>query len=200
MKKAMLYIHGKGGSCLEAQRYKKSCPGFEIIGADYKDGPPWEAQGPIRAAYDKAREAYQHVFVLANSIGAYFAMLALQSCPIEGAFFISPILDMERLILDMMGWANVSERQLRERGEIPTDFGEVLQWEYLRFVREHPILWDVPTEILYGENDHLTSLQTVENFIGGHPAGLTVMEKGEHWFHTKEQLAFLDRWLKKAVG
>ena len=25
-------------------------------------------------------------------------------------------------------------------------------------------------------------------------AGLTVMKNGEHWFHTAEQMAFLDRW------
>jgi len=25
------------------------------------------------------------------------------------------------------------------------------------------------------------------------------MEKGEHWFHTDEQLAFLDVWMKKAI-
>ena len=28
-------------------------------------------------------------------------------------------------------------------------------------------------------------------------AGLTVMEGGEHWFHTKEQMRFLDRWMQE---
>ena len=31
-------------------------------------------------------------------------------------------------------------------------------------------------------------------------ARLTVMENGEHWFHTAEQLAFLDGWLKNALA
>ncbi len=55
----------------------------------------------------------------------------------------------------MMGWAKkVSEQELAQKGEIPTDFGETLSWKYLCFVREHPIDWKVPTEILYAEHDH----------------------------------------------
>ena len=37
MKKAILYIHGKGGSHLEAEQYRKNCFGFDIFGVDYKD-------------------------------------------------------------------------------------------------------------------------------------------------------------------
>lgn len=36
----------------------------------------------------------------------------------ERALLVSPILDMEGLILTMMGWAGVTEEQLREQGEI----------------------------------------------------------------------------------
>jgi hypothetical protein len=28
-------------------------------------------------------------------------------------------------------------------------------------------------------------------------AELTVMEEGEHWFHTDEQMRFLDNWVMK---
>lgn len=38
---------------------------------------------------------------------------------------------------------------------ISTAFGETLSWEYLCFVRENPITWKVPTEILYAEKDNL---------------------------------------------
>jgi len=107
---------------------------------------------------------------------------------------------MEQLILDMMGWAKVSEQELAQKGEIPTDFGETLSWKYLCFVREHPIDWKVPTEILYAEHDHLTSLQTVTRFAETHNAHLTMLEGGEHWFHTESQLAFLDRWMQQALG
>lgn len=199
MEKVILYIHGKGGSHLEAEQYRKNCPGFDMIGVDYDDDVPWIVRDPIRLAYERACERYDHIYVIANSIGAYFAMHTLQARDIEKALFISPVLDMERLILDMMGWADVSERELCEKGEILTDFGEILSWEYLCFVRDDPITWDVPTEILYAGRDALISRQTVDSFVSSHHAALTVMEDGEHWFHTDEQLAFLDRWMKRAI-
>ena len=199
MKKVILYIHGKGGSHLEAEQYKKNCSGFNIIGIDYNDYLPWIVQNQIQTAYDNVHKNYDHIYVIANSIGAYFAMHTLQACDIEKALFISPVLDMERLILDMMSWANVSETDLHEKREISTDFGETLSWEYLCFVRENPITWNVPTEILYAGNDSLISCQTINKFISNHNANLTVMENGEHWFHTGEQRAFLDVWMKKVL-
>ena len=117
---------------------------------------------------------------------------------IDAAYFISPIVNMERLITDMMGWANVTDKQLQAKGMIETDFGETLSWEYLRYVRRHPVEWEAPTQILYGSRDHLTSRKTIEAFAKGHSAGLTVMEGGEHWFHTEEQMRFLDAWLRGA--
>lgn len=199
MKKAILYIHGKGGNALEAERYRESWPDFTVTGVDYRGEFPWPAGEDIRRAYDLLQKEHTRITVLANSIGAYFAMHALEDREVEKALFISPILDMERLILDMMSWAHVTERELREKGEIPTEFGETLSWSYLRFVREHPIRWKPHTEILYGDGDHLTSRETVEAFLKTHDAALTVMKGGEHWFHTEAQLAFLDDWMRKAL-
>ncbi len=68
--------------------------------------------------------------------------------------------------------------------------------QYLRYVREHPVSWHVPTRILYGEHDNLTSMQTISAFAGKTGAALTVMPGGEHWFHTEAQMQFLDRWLQ----
>ena len=56
--------------------------------------------------------------------------------------------------------------------------------------------WQVPTSILYGENDNLTSIETMRAFAEKHEASLTVMKGGEHWFHTEEEMKFLDKWLK----
>lgn len=42
-------------------------------------------------------------------------MHALEGKNISKAFFISPLVNMERLILDMMMWANVTEDELYER-------------------------------------------------------------------------------------
>lgn len=199
MKKAILYIHGKGGNPQEGSQYVEHCPGLDVIGVDFDGYLPWAVRPQIQASYEEARRSYRQIWILANSIGAYFAMDALQREKIEKALFISPVLDMERLILDMMKWAGVSEEELRDRGEIPTDFGETLSWEYLCFVRENPIQWTIPTEILYGAKDHLTTRQTVEAFVSGHRTALTVMEDGEHWFHTDGQLAFLKDWIRRVL-
>ena len=63
------------------------------------------------------------------------------------------------------------------------------------YVRENPIEWRIPTKILYGSNDNLTSLETMREFAQKIGASLTVMDGGEHWFHTAEQMAFLDKWM-----
>ena len=80
---------------------------------------------------------------------------------------------------------------------IPTSFGEDLSWEYLCYVREHPVCWTVPTGILYGGRDDLTSYETISAFAEAHGAELSVMEEGKHWFHTEEQMRFLDTWIKR---
>ena len=137
----------------------------------------------------------KRIILIANSIGAYFSMNAGIDGMIEKAWFISPIVDMERLITDMMRWANVTEAELEARGVIHTSFGEDLSWNYLRYVRSHPTRWTVPTRILYGSRDNLTSHETIRDFAERHNARLTVMEGGEHWFHTEEQMRFLDEWI-----
>lgn len=63
-------------------------------------------------------------------------------------------------------------------------------------MRAHPVTWHVPTRILYGENDDLTSRETISAFAKRTGAELTVMPEGEHWFHTGEQLGFLDAWIR----
>lgn len=201
MTQAILYIHGQGGNPQEAEQYRAIFPDLDLIGVEYPQQYPWDALPVIQAAYEEARRTHSQIWLLANSIGAYFGMLALQDRPIEKALLISPVLDMERLILDMMSWAGVSEAELQARGEIATSFGQTLSWKYLVYVREHPIQWNVPTEILYGEKDELISCQTVDRFVASHPCTeLTMMQGGEHWFHTESQLAFLNRWLAKAVS
>ena len=199
MKKAIIYIHGKGGSSFEINQYKESCLGFDMVGIDCNEYLPWIVEKQIKLVYEKVEKTYDEIYILANSIGAYFAMHTLQNNNIKKALFISPILDMEQLILNMMNWANVSEETLCEKKEIPTNFGETLSWKYLCFVRENPIIWNIPTEILYAEKDNLTSHETVDKFIKNHNAHFTVMENGEHWFHTEEQLIFLNNWLKQSL-
>ena len=197
MRNAILYIHGKNGSADEADRYRKLCPGCQVYGLACRGTTPWETKDEITAAYEMLLENHSGVTLTANSVGAYFAMNALQGKCLAQALFISPIVDMEKLIHNMMGWADVTEAELETKREIPTPFGEVLSWEYLQYVRAHPITWTVPTRILYGEKDNLTDRGTIRAFAGSCHADLTVMPGGEHWFHTAEQMAFHDAWAKR---
>ena len=148
-------------------------------------------------AVESLKEKFENIVLIANSIGAFFSMNADIDRLIQKAYFISPIVDMEKLIGDMMTWAKVTETELEARGVIHTEFGEDLSWDYLSYVRKHPVRWRLPTKILYGSNDNLTSLETIRRFAKTHNADLTVMENGEHWFRTEEQMKFLDDWIRR---
>ena len=200
MKNLIIYVHGKGGSVGEAEYYKALFPKDEVIGFDYRSQMPWEAKKEFSAFFAVQRSQCEHLTLVANSIGAFFALSSLDETLVDRAYLISPVVDMEALICNMMQWANVTEQELAEQREIATDFGETLSWEYLCYVRKHPIIWNVPTCILYGEHDNLTSLETVSAFVKQHRAGLTVMPGGEHWFHTEEQMQFLNHWIRECTS
>ena len=199
MKDLVLYIHGKGGSPAESEHYSPLFPDCDVVGLDYQTCTPWETGKEICETVEGLRHGYENVILIANSIGAYFAMCAGIEPMLRKAYFISPIVDMEKLISDMMRLTGVTESELEARGTIPTSFGEELSWEYLSYVRTHPIRWNVPTQILYGSHDQMTAYETIEAFAKRHGAGLTVMEGGKHWFHTEEQMRFLDDWIRTAT-
>ncbi|MGM9606266.1 MAG: alpha/beta hydrolase [Oscillospiraceae bacterium] len=199
MRRIIIYIHGKGGNAEEANHYRPLFTGSDVIGFDYTSQNPWDAKNEFPRLFDSYSKAYDEVILIANSIGGFFAMSALAEKNIAKALFISPIVNMEKLIADMMLWANVTEDELQSKKEIPTAFGETLSWEYLCYVRKHPIKWNIPTCILYGGKDHLTSRETISEFAEKQGADLTVMEDGEHWFHTNAQMQFLDDWIRRSI-
>ena len=199
MKSLVIFVHGKGGNAAEAEHYKPFFPDSEVFGFDYKAENPWEAEAGFSDCFDKITKGVGSVVLIANSLGAYFSMCALSGKQISKALFISPVVNMEKMISDMMMRAKVTEETLKLKKEIHTEFGETLSWDYLCYVRAHPVKWSVPTSVLYGGKDNLTSIETVEEFAAQTGAALTVMEEGEHWFHTDEQMRFLDMWLEEAM-
>lgn len=205
--RAYLFVHGKHGCKEEARDFVEIiCPnGWQVLSVDMPEHGerrgetgtfnPWHAVPELRSVMAWARRRWKGVALRATSIGAWFSLLAFSEDPPERSLFVSPVLDMTALIRTMMGWAGVTEAALEERGEIPTDFGETLSWRYYQYAKAHPIeRWSGSTAILYAGGDALTSRETVDAFAARFGCALTVMEDGEHWFHTEEQLAALRQW------
>lgn len=155
MKKADIYIHGKGGDAEEAAHYIPLFSDCDVIGLNYAAQFPWEAKEEFPLLFDSICQNYKSVEIIANSIGAFFAMNSL------------------------------SEKKI--------------SWEYLSYVRKNPVTWAISTYILYGEKDHLSSYETISEFAKQNNATLTVMRNGEHWFHTEEEMQFLDDWIRQVA-
>ncbi|TQR40547.1 alpha/beta hydrolase [Paenibacillus popilliae] len=141
-----------------------------------------------------------HISLFACSMGAYFSLLAYSHEPLKQCLFLSPVVNMERIINNMMTWFNVSESRLKIEKEIATPIGQTLYWDYYCYVKEHPIVaWNIPTSILYGSEDNLCEFDVVSEFNKRFNCNLQVMENGEHYFHTEEQLQVFRQWLKKHI-
>ena len=125
MDKVVIYIHGKGGNVEESVHYKSLFSDCDVVGLNYTAQYPWEAKKEFPPLFDLICKNYKSVQIVANSIGAYFAMNALSGKQIEKAYFIS---------------------------------------EFAKHTK----------------------------------STLTVMRNGEHWFHTEEQMKFLDEWINKS--
>ena len=169
----VIYVHGKGGSAAESEHYQPLFPNCEVIGVDYRSDTPWEAGPEIRTVVQDLSGSYEDIILIANSIGAFFSLHAEIGGMVRKAFFISPVVDLEKVN------------------------GVELHGKWLDFVRNHPVQWDVPTHILYGGMDNLIPFETIRAFAKQHNASLTVMDHGEHWFHTEEQMSFLDNWIRE---
>ena len=206
-----LFIHGKMGCKEEALDFaERAVPkGFQVAGIDLPEHGsrkneaeklvPWTAVPEIRAIYKDLSARWKKVHVRANSIGTLFSMYALQNEQPGKTLFVSPLVDMEQLILGMMAQSGVTETMLEQKGEIETDFEETLSWKYLSWIRSNPLVWNRPSEILYGTNDNLTGKNTMEQFCVKNACRLTTVENGEHWFHTEEQLKALHDWEEREL-
>lgn len=207
-----LFIHGQGGYKEAAEPFAEIAAerGWQVLSIDLPEHGgrsgekntfyPWNAVPELQEVIRYAKQNWKRISLRADSIGAWFSMLAFADETLEKCLFVSPVLDMEQLILNMMRWAGVTEEQLQQQKIIPTDFGQTLSWEYLCYVRQHPVAkWDARTHILYAGRDDLTQRSVVDAFVDKYNADLSVMDDGEHWFHTPEQLAVLDEWTREHI-
>lgn len=136
----------------------------------------------------------------ANSIGAYFSLLAYKDVKLKQSLFLSPVVDMGRLIQNMMRWSAVTEEQLHRDKELAAPIGQTLYWDYYQYVMENPIIkWNTPTSVLYGKKDELCEYDILTSFCKSFHCNLSVSDSSEHYFHTKEDLVVYREWIQKSI-
>jgi len=207
-----IYVHGKMSSKDGAQGFAEKAvqKGYQVLSFDLPEHGErtnenypcmvWNGVYDLGIIEKYVRQVWRDICLYGSSLGAYFSLLAYKDLPLRKSLFLSPVLDMERLIQNMMIWFDVNEQMLKEKKEIPTPMGETFYWDYYCFVKENPIdKWNVPTSILYGSEDNLTEREVAESFSMRFNCDLTVLEGSEHWFHTEKQLAFLNKWLDEHI-
>lgn len=208
-----LAIHGKCGCKEEAESLAEIvCPtGWQVLAVDLPEHGerrgesgtfnPWSVVPELHGVMTYIRGRWKTVSLYACSIGAYFCLMSYAGELFEKCLFVSPLLDMRRLIEGMMAAASVTPERLKSEEEILCGNGETLSWRYYCYAADNPVsVWNSPTEILYAGGDFMTDRATVDAFASRFGCGLTVMENGEHWFHTDEQLDFLHRWINNNTG
>ena len=147
-----------------------------------------------------AKENYNQINIFACSMGVYFSLLAYQNEKIDLCLFLSPVVNMKHIIYNMMSLCSVTEKELEERKEIKTDFGQTLYWDYYLYVKNNPIeAWNKKTFILYGSKDNMQSEKLIKEFSIKNNINLDILENGEHFFHTKEELKYYNDWINNII-
>ena len=208
-----LYVHGQGGGKEEAEMISRAvCEcGYQLLSIDLPEhgsrmvsSPafvPWNVVPELKTVMQFLQSRWQTVTLVANSIGAWFSMLAFGGMNLKQSLFISPIVSMKSVITSMMEAEHVSEERLKRELAILTAQGQELSWKYWTYALTHPISqWDTPTAILYGGQDALIKREDVEHFSQHYQCELQVFEHGEHWFHTKQQMDVEISWITDSLS
>ncbi len=154
----------------------------------------------INQVIEYAKKHYDEIYLWACSMGAYFSLISYKDEDIKQCLFLSPVVNMKVIIENMMLLSSVTEKELKEKQEIKTDFGQTLYWDYYKFVKENPIVsWNKNTFVLYGNKDNLQDEKIIKDFCTKFNCELSVLETGEHFFYTEEQLERYRNWLDKII-
>lgn len=154
----------------------------------------------LKQVIEYVKSNYSEISIWACSMGAYFSLLAYKDEDIKQCLFLSPVVNMKIIIDNMMMWSNTTEKELAEKLEIKTDFGQTLYWDYYLYVKNNPISeWNKKTSILYGSNDNMQNENIIKDFAEKFNCNLSILEKGEHYFYTKEQLDYYKKWIDISV-
>ena len=154
----------------------------------------------LKIIMDYAKANYNRINIFSCSMGVYFSLLAYKNEKIDLCLFLSPVVNMKYIIDNMMSLCSVNEKELEERREIKTDFGQTLYWDYYLYVKNNPIkTWNKKTFILYGDKDNMQSEKLIKEFSIKNDINLNILENGGHFFHTKEELKYYSNWINDIV-
>lgn len=209
--KAYIYVHGKMQRKEDAEDFAEIAErkGYQTISFDLPEHGErknenypcniWNGICDLNKTGNYVFDNWGNVFLYGCSLGAYFALNAYCERNIEKCLFLSPVVDMEFLIHNMFKWFNVTEEELFEKKEIETPV-DILSWDYYRYVCENPVRkWDIPTYILYGENDNMQSPEVIKKFAEEHNCKISISENSEHSFMSKGDKEVLMKWLSDNV-
>lgn len=213
--KVFIAIHGnmsnKEDKVIEILANKVTNKGYQLISFDLPEHGERKIDtnylckvqncvNDLKQIIEYAKTNYNEINIWACSIGAYFSLLAYKDEVLKQCLFLSPVVNMKIIIENMMLWSNITEKELNEKQEIKTDFGQTLYWDYYLYVKENPITnWNKKTYILYGNKDNMQNENIIEDFSNEFNCDLTILKNGEHYFHTEEQLNFYSDWLDKII-
>lgn len=195
----IIYIHGLHGSVSESDFYSFLTNKHDVIGLDYKDGNPREIKDKIIKEFSEISKNYKTIYVIANSVGAFYAYWYLSSFKIEKAFFISPFVNMKQTIEKLMKQNIITFQELKEKKTILLKNGQCLSYDFYTSLSKEDN-WNAKTYVLYGEKDKLVDKDSIFTFLAHHNASLTIMKNGEHYFHTHGQLKFIKKWINEILG
>ncbi|CEN88768.1 alpha/beta hydrolase [[Clostridium] sordellii] len=160
----------------------------------------WDCVRELNLIMNYVKQNWNNISLFACSMGAYFSLLAYKDDFIKQSLFISPVLNMKRIIGNMMLWFDIDEEYLKSKQIVKTPIGQNLYWDYYCYVKDNPIdKWNIPTNILYGLKDDLCESDIVFKFVKRFNCSITIMNKGEHYFHTQEQLKFFKQWVDESI-
>ena len=213
--KVFIAIHGnmsnKEDKVIEILANKVTNKGYQLISFDLPEHGERKIDtnylckvqncvNDLKQIIEYAKVNYNEINIWACSIGAYFSLLAYKDEDLKQCLFLSPVVNMKIIIENMMLWNNTTEKELNEKQEIKTDFGQTLYWDYYLYVKENPITnWNKKTYILYGNKDNMQNESIIKDFSNEFNCDLTILKNGEHYFHTEEQLKFYNDWLDKII-
>lgn len=167
----------------------------ERTGDEYACIPEHCVSDPT-AVYAYAKSLSSDISLFACSMGAYFSLLAYHDLDIKQSLFLSPVVNMKRIIQNMMTGFHVSAARLESEQQIQLPIGQTLDWDYYCQVKNNPICfgWTMPTTILYGLEDDLCEWNEISSFAARYQVPVTALEHGGHYFHTTAQLLAFEEW------